>query len=322
MSSAIAYVRISSKEKPEGEVGMDAQLAQIREFAEANGYRIAKTFRDHTSEFGKPLSQTRPGLYLAVGNAKKLNCPVIVSEFPRLDVAAGEQLSKIVFSYHRVQILSAKPGEHPDNADARAEAAQRKVEREKRSEAAKAALGLTKAQAVKLGNPRLGDAQRRGSASVKKNAAFRAYEQSRLIAQAKAAGAKTAHDIATKLNEAGHRTAQGKEWTAGNVHQIRRKIKARANSARPKPAPSFSAKPAIFDPDGVLTLDGLGRFNSAMAVKGYKPGATGKLMKDMKFNPHDVSIRPGLLRMAPMKIAFRDPLQTWIEEAETGQGKP
>jgi hypothetical protein len=238
-------------------------------------------------------------------------------------VTEGERLSKgVLLLVQRVRILSAKPGEHVNDADARAEAAQRKVKREKRSEAAKAALGLTKAQAVKLGNPRLGEAQRKGSASIKKTAAFRAYEQSRLIVQAKAAGAKTAHDIATKLNEAGHRTAQGKEWTAGNVHQIRRKIKARADSARPKPAPSFSAKPAIFDPDGLLTLDGLGRFNSAMDVKGYKPGTTGKLMKDMKFNPHDVSISPGLRRIAPMKTAFRDPLQNWIEEAEAGQGKP
>jgi hypothetical protein len=71
MSSAIAYVRISSKDKPEDEVGIDAQLAQIREFAEANGYQIAKTFRDHSSELGNPLPQTRPGLYLAIRNAKK-----------------------------------------------------------------------------------------------------------------------------------------------------------------------------------------------------------------------------------------------------------
>jgi hypothetical protein len=83
----------------------------------------------------------------------------------------------------------------------------------------------------------------KGAASVKRAAAFRADEHYRLIAGAKAAGAKTAEDVARELNKAGHRTALGKTWTAGNVYQVERKIRARRAAVIPRPAPVAPPKP-------------------------------------------------------------------------------
>ncbi len=187
----------------------------------------------------------------------------------------------------------------------------------------KAALAERKAKGARLGNIRnLPDAQRKGAMANKRAAIFRARELETLFAEAKRLAARTVPEIAAKLNELGERTAQGKAWTPGNFYQARRKKKARKASAGPTPAAIAPPRPSIYDGDGRLTEDGLRRFNAAMAIKRYKPRTSGKLMRDMRFNPYDVSICPGLHYGAPMKMVFREPLQKWIEKVEASGGGP
>jgi hypothetical protein len=223
-----------------------------------------------------------------------------------LDLKARHRLH----SESGLEIISAKPDENVADADAHDEAARRKAKKERHSTAMRAALGRSKGEGASLGNTsNLRDAQLKGAVSVANLARFRARELENLFAEAERLGARTAQDIAAKLNDAGQKTAQGKAWTTGNVYQRRLKIKARKATVGAKPGPTMPPKPSIYDHHGRLSTDGLRRFKAAMAAKRFRAGTTGKLMMDMGFNRHDVSICESLEQRAPMKVAFREPLR-------------
>lgn len=85
------------------------------------------------------------------------------------------------------------------------------------------ALQAAKARGVRLGGPKLADAQLAGAASNKLAADRFAANVMPIIRQAQAAGATSLRAIADVLNSCGVRTARGGIWAATQVRDIIRR---------------------------------------------------------------------------------------------------
>ena len=97
-------------------------------------------------------------------------------------------------------------------------------EREAISARTKAALAAAKARGVKLGGPKLKQAQRRGVASNKANADRFAANVLPIVQQIKASGATSLRAIAKALNARGIATARGGVWTPVQVTAVLRRV--------------------------------------------------------------------------------------------------
>jgi DNA invertase Pin-like site-specific DNA recombinase len=96
------------------------------------------------------------------------------------------------------------------------------------SERTKAALAAAKARGTRLGNPRLADAAKRGTAAVKANARQFAANVLPIIEEIERAGITSHNAVATKLNERNVRTARGGKWTHVQVGAVLRPFEASA----------------------------------------------------------------------------------------------
>jgi DNA invertase Pin-like site-specific DNA recombinase len=95
-------------------------------------------------------------------------------------------------------------------------------EREMISERTKVALKAAKARGVRLGNPQLAKAAKRGVAAVMANARQFAANVLPIIEEIKRAGITSRNAIASKLNERNVRTARGGKWTHVQVGAVLR----------------------------------------------------------------------------------------------------
>jgi len=97
-------------------------------------------------------------------------------------------------------------------------------EREAISARTNAALASAKARGVKLGGPKLKQAQRRGIASTKANADRFAADVLPVIEQIKASGATSLRAIGKALKARGIATARGGVWTPVQVTAVPRRV--------------------------------------------------------------------------------------------------
>ena len=90
----VQYLRVSTKEQEESNLGLEGQRYANKTFADKHGYEIVSTCEDIASG-GLDLSY-RKGLESALDLAKKLKCPVLVSKLDRLsrDTAFISKLMK------------------------------------------------------------------------------------------------------------------------------------------------------------------------------------------------------------------------------------
>jgi DNA invertase Pin-like site-specific DNA recombinase len=82
--NAVAYVRVSTTGKAKSGLGLAAQVAAIKAFAQSEGYKIAGTFEEHESGKGADALDRRPKLAAAIKAAKKAGGAIIVSKLDRL----------------------------------------------------------------------------------------------------------------------------------------------------------------------------------------------------------------------------------------------
>ena len=82
--NAVAYVRVSTTGQAKSGLGLAAQVAAIKAFAQSEGYKIAGTFEEHESGKGADALDRRPKLAAAIKAAKKAGGPIIVSKLDRL----------------------------------------------------------------------------------------------------------------------------------------------------------------------------------------------------------------------------------------------
>src|SRR5262245_20775064 len=96
-------------------------------------------------------------------------------------------------------------------------------EREAISARTKAALAAAKARGVKLGGPKLKQAQANGARANKAGADRFAANTLPIIKDAQKAGASSLRAVAKVLNDRGVRTGSGAKWAAPQVRDILRR---------------------------------------------------------------------------------------------------
>src|SRR3954451_24216832 len=151
MENTFVYFRVSTKRQQRSGIGIEAQRAAVKRFAEAEGMQIVAEYVDiETGKVADALDR-RPQLAAALAAAKKAKCSVLVSKLDRLsrDVAfiAGLMVQRVPF-------IVAELGRDADPFMLHLYAALAEKERRLISERTKAALAARKANGGRLGNSR------------------------------------------------------------------------------------------------------------------------------------------------------------------------
>jgi DNA invertase Pin-like site-specific DNA recombinase len=170
---------------------------------------------------GADALEQRPRLAAALAEAKRRRCSIAVAKLDRLsrDVAFISGLMS-----KRVPFIVAELGADADPFMLHLYAALAEKERALISRRTTEALAAAKARGVKLGGPKLAEAQRNGAAAQKAEADRFAANVLPVIREAQGAGATSLRAIAQVLNARGVRTARGGTWAATQVSDILHRV--------------------------------------------------------------------------------------------------
>jgi DNA invertase Pin-like site-specific DNA recombinase len=218
MNRAVAYYRVSTKQQHRSGLGIEAQRAAVKRFAEAERTTIIGEYIEAETGKGDDALERRPQLAAALAAARSAKCPVIVSKLDRLsrDVAFISGLMA-----QRVAFIVAELGRDADPFMLHLYAALAEKERRLISERTRAALAVKKAGGRQLGNRRnLAEAGKLGR-NVQTTVAdeFTANVMP-LVDALRSAGADTLEAISCGLNRQGIRTPRGKRWYASSVANL------------------------------------------------------------------------------------------------------
>jgi DNA invertase Pin-like site-specific DNA recombinase len=161
----------------------------------------------------------RPQLAAALAACKKNKAKLVVAKLDRLarNVAF---ISKLMES--GVEFIAADMP-FANKLTIHILAAVAEHEREAISDRTKQALAAAKARGVKLGGPKLAEAQRNGSEKNRENADRFATNTKPVIEQIRKSGITTLRGIAAALNARGVPTARGGTWTPVQIMAIERR---------------------------------------------------------------------------------------------------
>jgi len=215
---AIAYYRVSTQRQGRSGLGIEAQLATVARFAQAEGIELIGERTEIETGKGADALERRPELAAALSDARKAKCPVLVAKLDRLsrDVAFISGLMS-----QRVPFIVAELGADADPFMLHLYAALAEKERALISQRTRAALAAKKAQGVRLGNPRnIAIAAARGRDAQRTAADQFAANLRPLIEAIQATGATSLEAVAQALNNRGVRTARGGRWHATTVRNL------------------------------------------------------------------------------------------------------
>lgn len=217
MKPLVSYLRVSTATQGKSGLGIEAQRATLARFAETEGFEIIAEFIEIETGKGNDALDRRGQLVAALAKARRKRCAVAVAKLDRLsrDVAFISTLMA-----QRVPFVVAELGADVDPFIMHLFAALAEKERAMISARTKAALAAAKARGVKLGGPKLSEAQALGTAATKAEADRFAANVMPVIRQAQGAGALTLRAIAETLKNRGVRTARGGTWAATQVRDI------------------------------------------------------------------------------------------------------
>jgi DNA invertase Pin-like site-specific DNA recombinase len=228
MKGAVAYYRVSTKQQHRSGLGIEAQRAAVARFAEAEQIKVIAEYVEAETGKGADALDRRSELAAALAAARAAKCPVIVSKLDRLsrDVAFISGLM-----VQRVPFIVAELGPDADPFMLHLYAALAEKERRLISARTKAALGVKRAQGLKLGNPRniraAGDLGRRALVSA---ADQFARDMLPAVNAIRNAGTTSLQGISEALNKQGIRTARGKRWHVSSVANLLERAKALAEA--------------------------------------------------------------------------------------------
>ena len=224
MAELIAYLRVSTKAQGASGLGLEGQRAAVEAYARQTGSKVCQWYTE--IESGKKADRVE--LARALAHAKRSKATLVVAKLDRL-ARNVEFLAKVMNSGAdfvacdnpaanrlTLHILSAV-------AEAEAKAI---------SDRTKAALAAARQRGAKLGSNRPGhwdgkeDARKAGAlagskvaSKVNHQAAVEAYSDLMPTIKELSGEGKSLREIASQLNQAGHKTRRGKEW---NPMQIKR----------------------------------------------------------------------------------------------------
>lgn len=218
MKPAMSYFRVSTDRQGKSGLGLDAQRQAVARFVAAEGFEIVGEFTDVETGKGADALAKRPQLAKALAAARKnSNCPVIVSKLDRLsrDVHFISGLMA-----NRVPFVVAELGPNVDPFMLHIYASLAEKERTLISERTRHALQEAKRRGVKLGGPKLAEAQQKSMEVRMAQADAFAANILPIIRDIQTSGVKSLRQIAMALNARGVATARGGTWTAVQVTDI------------------------------------------------------------------------------------------------------
>jgi DNA invertase Pin-like site-specific DNA recombinase len=213
----VTYIRVSTSGQGRSGLGIEAQRHALGQFAQAEGFEVAREFVEVETGKGSDALDRRPQLRAALAAARKLRCHVAVAKLDRLsrDVHFISRLMA-----HKVPFLVAELGPDVDPFVLHLFAALAEKERALISTRTRQALSAAKSRGVALGNPRLHMARKSAVDAVKAEADRYAANVLPIIRKAQKADARTLREIADALNARGIATARGGQWYAQSVASI------------------------------------------------------------------------------------------------------
>ena len=160
--NVVAYYRVSTQKQGRSGLGLDAQRAAVRRFAEDEGLTISSECIEIETGKGADALERRPELAKALNAARKHKCAVLVAKLDRLsrDVCFISALMA-----QHVPFIVAELGRNADPFMLHIYAALAQQEREMISRRTKEALQAAKARGVKLGRQETADANRLAAAA-------------------------------------------------------------------------------------------------------------------------------------------------------------
>jgi DNA invertase Pin-like site-specific DNA recombinase len=232
MDSAIAYLRVSTRQQGRSGLGIEAQRTALARFAEAEEMTLLGEYVEVETGKGSDALDRRPQLAAALAAARAAKCSVLVSKLDRLsrDVAFVSGLIA-----QRVPFIVAELGRDADPFMLHLYAALAEKERRLISERTKAALAAKKASGHRLGNPRNIRAAGALGRTVQTAAADQFVEGLMPVVQAiRSSGAATLEAITVALNHRGIRSARGGRWHASSVANLLDRASRSGDGTRPR----------------------------------------------------------------------------------------
>src|SRR5258708_32798517 len=205
----ITYIRVSTSQQGRSGLGIEAQRHALSQFAQAEGFEVAREFVEVETGKGADAMDRRPQLRAALAAARKQRCHVGVAKLDRLsrDVHFISGLMS-----HKVPFLVAELGPDVDPFVLHLFAALAEKERSLISTRTRQALTAAKARGVTPGNPKLHLARKNAVASIKAGADKHAANILPIIKEAQKAGATTLRQVAEALNARGVAPARVGVW--------------------------------------------------------------------------------------------------------------
>lgn len=209
MIKYIAYYRVSTERQGQSGLGLEAQQAAVKQYADA----IIHSFTE--IESGK--IDSRPQLQAAIALCKRTGAALLIAKIDRLSRQAAFLLT---LRDSGVQIIAADMP-HAGTLEFGIRAVVAQHEREEIARRTKAALQAAKARGVKLGcpTPEIGSAA--GIAVIQARASAYATRLAPIVADIKRAGCTTLREIAAALQARGISTPRGgTNWAPSQVRNL------------------------------------------------------------------------------------------------------
>lgn len=223
---AVAYTRVSKPKQGRSGLGLEAQQAAIRAFAEREGIEVVQWYTEVETGKGADALIRRPQLAAALNAGKAMRAPVLVSKLDRLsrDVHFISGLMS-----ERVEFIVTELGRQADPFVLHLFAALAEKERHLISERTKAGLAAARRRGVKLGNPQLRAGKPSYAAKGREAQAAKADQHARIVytvLKDSSDGKRTLGELAGLLNALDVPSPRGAKWSPMAVLRVQRRIEA------------------------------------------------------------------------------------------------
>lgn len=228
----IGYVRVSTRKQGISGLGLEAQEAAVRAYAQQVGASVVALYFE--VESGK--SAERKELAKAIAHAKHSGGKLVIAKLDRL--ARNVAFTSAVMASGVDFVCCDNP--HANKLTLHVLSAMAEYEAEQASLRTKAALSAARARGVKLGSSRPGHWSDPGRAMKRLEGIRKAVKHAAKVRAAAATGAYThlepllrdlraqgasLREMAATLNKQGHLTRKGKPWNPVQVSRVMGRMK-------------------------------------------------------------------------------------------------
>jgi DNA invertase Pin-like site-specific DNA recombinase len=211
----VSYLRVSTDKQGASGLGLEAQRKAVADYLNGGKWVLAAEF----VEIESGRRSDRPLLAAALAACKKHKAKLVVAKLDRLarNVAFTAKLMESGVEFIAADMPFA------NKLTIHILAAVAEHEREMISTRTRDALAAAKARGVKLGGPKLAEAQHNGSQANREKADQFAANTRPVIEQIRKSGITSLRGIAAALNARGVPTARGGTWTPVQIMAIERR---------------------------------------------------------------------------------------------------